>query len=364
MKLRTIRIGPWPFDAKMAFTIRDDDVSYFTDPDLLEYVFRDAWDMGYQTSLAVIPMHKGIDDPNVPAKFRGTGRLFDLRENRRLVQYMRQASRKNRIDVVQHGCTHEDIMQKAEFFINDERELRRRLREGRSVLEDILGRPVSVFSAPHDMISKQAWKVLAEEGMTICRTFGLYSLLRNTPLNWSTLKTLAKIWSRHPHPLKRPLPLGMIDYGETIEIQTSWVHAIDIWSDKQRFQRVLGLIMNHHGIFNLVTHHWQYAGTERERLRDALYALLSFVDAHAVWKTTLTEAARWVRARRMVRTWFSDAKLLVASSETMRGLTLTVSGARVPDQEGVKLTRKGNETVVMVDRSEANVPVQIWLESI
>ncbi len=345
----------------MAFTIQDDDASYFTDPRLLEWIYRRPWNMGFRTSIAAIPMHKAIDDPNVAANYRGTGRLFDLRDNKPLIEYLRKNCEIGAVDIIQHGYTHEEVSGKPEFFIDDERDIRRRLNEGKRLLDATFGQPVTVFSPPHGMISRKAWRVLAEEGMAVCRTFGPYTLFRNTPLNWNTLSTIARICFSHPHPLKTPVPQGMIDYGDALEIQVSWLHAVDIPPDTQRFQEVFRAVMNHHGIFNLLTHHWQYDGPEKETMRDTLYDMLASAESHNIWKTSLSEAARWIRTRRMIKAHITRKNLFMASPSTFPGATVFVRGCSVLEQKGVSLTRTGNETMIVADRIEGNTPLVLQL---
>jgi len=293
----------WPEDYQLAFTIRDDDISYFTTPQQIDQIYKEAWRNGFKVTLATIPKHKATEDRSVPSQFRGSLQLHDLRDNVDLIEYLGNALQSGLIDIVQHGFTHEDISGNPEFYINDGSELRMRLKEGKRILEESLKKKVNVFSAPHGMVSKEAWKILREEGLTICRTYGLYTLLKNTPITMSNLKTLIKIGLRHPHILKRPIPPGIVKFPGMIELQSSWVHASDLPYDLREFKATFNQALEHGGLFNVITHHWDYFDESRKELvgnslLNPLYEILDYVDQYPVWKTTLPAVSEWIRSRK------------------------------------------------------------------
>jgi len=292
----------WPEDYQLAFTIRDDDISYFTTPQQIDQIYKEAWRNGFKITLATIPKHKATQDRSVPRQFRGGLQSHDLRDNMDLIKYLENALQSGLIDIVQHGFTHEDISGKPEFYINDSSELRMRLEEGRRILEDSFKKEVKVFSAPHGMISKEAWKILREEGFTICRTYGLYTLLKNTPITMSNLEALIKIGLRHPHILKRPMPTGIVKFLGMIELQSSWIHASDLPYDLNVFKATFNKALEHGGLFNVITHHWDYDESRKElvgnSLLNSLYEILDYVDRYPVWKTTLPAVSEWVRSRK------------------------------------------------------------------
>jgi len=299
--MRKIRLC-WPEDYQLAFTIRDDDVSYFTTPQQIDQIYKEAWQTGFKITLAAIPKHKATEDRSIPHQFRGDLGSHDLRDNMDLIKHLEKALQSGLIDVIQHGFTHEEISGKPEFYINDISELRMRLEEGNRILENSFKKKINVFSAPHGMISREAWKILREEGITICRTYGLYTLLKNTPITISNLKTLIKIGLQHPHILKRPIPTGIVKFPGMIEMQSSWVHASDLPYDLKVFKAKFAEALQHRGLFNLITHHWDYFDESRKELvgnslLNSLYEILDYVDQYPVWKTTLPAVSEWIKSR-------------------------------------------------------------------
>ena len=72
----------------MKFAIRDDDTSYFTQPEQLEQVYHDVWDR-VPIGLAVVPHAAGFADKAIPDKYWDAGRAVPLEENPAIVQALR-----------------------------------------------------------------------------------------------------------------------------------------------------------------------------------------------------------------------------------------------------------------------------------
>ena len=93
----------------MKVALRDDDTSYFTDPDRLEAVYHDVWDR-----LPVCARRRaargGVRDKAIPEKYWQADRAFPLEENPALVGAAARAGRRHgRVTIAQHGFTHEDF---------------------------------------------------------------------------------------------------------------------------------------------------------------------------------------------------------------------------------------------------------------
>lgn len=89
------------------FAIRDDDLSYWTQPDVIEDLYGKIFQMGGKVSFAVIP-HA------VQAQRRGLSDQFFMRRNsekavgrnKPLVEYMRNLIEKNHAEIMLHGYDH------------------------------------------------------------------------------------------------------------------------------------------------------------------------------------------------------------------------------------------------------------------
>jgi predicted deacetylase len=165
----------WPNNADCAFAIRDDDVSYFTNPKQLEIIYRDAWKMGFKTSFAVIPNIRATNNLNVPPLLRSNLKYYSIRENEELVSYLKLHIANERVDILQHGFCHTenphlptlridlnkgelvsdersniDLKMFSEFYGLDENECCRRVIEGKRLLEETFNINVRGFVPPQE----------------------------------------------------------------------------------------------------------------------------------------------------------------------------------------------------------------------
>ena len=76
-------IGP---NGKVPILIRDDDINYFTKPEMLESIYSNAWTEGFKVSLSTIPLQKGLDDLGVPPLYRQSGLLYSIADNHLLLK--------------------------------------------------------------------------------------------------------------------------------------------------------------------------------------------------------------------------------------------------------------------------------------
>jgi len=249
----------WPDMAKVAFIIRDDDISFFTSPQMLEKLYRPLWQRGFKATLAVIPKHKAIDDLNVPPPFRGSDTYHPIDLNTDLVHYLANQLREGYIAIAQHGFSHEKVDGLPEFGISDRGELARRLSEGIRVLNNALRTEVKAFIPPWEKLSQPALKVIRK----------------------------ASMWTFKPS--YKHYPSKYLDDPE---------------AQLKRFKTKFIDSYRRGGCFILVHHYWEYfSDWEKEITREALYRYLqealAFIDTHPnVWKTTLTGVVEWLVSNR------------------------------------------------------------------
>ena len=249
----------WPDGAKIAFIIRDDDISFFTSPTMLEKVYRPLWQRGFKTTLAVIPKHKAIDDPNIPPPFRGSDTYHSVDLNTDLLQYLANQLREAYIAIAQHGFSHEKVNGLPEFGISDRGELARRLSEGIRILNNALQTEVKAFVPPWEELSQLALEVIRK----------------------------ADMWAFKPS--YKHYPSKYLDDPE---------------AQLKRFKTKFLDSYRRGGCFILVHHYWEYfSDWEKEITGGALYRhlqeALTFIDTHPnVWKTTLTDVVEWLVSNR------------------------------------------------------------------
>ena len=171
----------------MKFALRDDDTSYFTEPERLEAVYHDVWDR-VPVALAVIPNAAGYRDKAIPTKYWDAKRAFPLEENPALVGRLRQLVAEGRVTIAQHGYTHEDFPDGPEF--QAAADVEDRVRQGRADLERVFDRRVHVFVPPHNALSKRGLAAVRAAGLNL---LGSFIYFRPSLRPWD-LQTAANWW--------------------------------------------------------------------------------------------------------------------------------------------------------------------------
>lgn len=295
----------WPFKKKVAFAIRDDDVSYFTQPWMIDRLYEKAWQLGFKVSLAVIP---NIKSPRSNARFQAQGKkFFSISKNRDLVNYLREKIRNNQVDIVQHGYTHKNINGKPEFANNDFELINDMLKRGNKILRETFKLDVRVFTAPHDRISRAAWKSIVRNNMYLCRKFTLGRFLTTAPIYSLNLCKLVKNLIRQPNPFEL-LPNSLIDLSDTLVVQWDPLFSSDMnpevqfkIAEQQFFER-----LDEGSAFVTLHHHWDYFfNSESKLMKQGLLTgfnrFLTMVSSmNGVWKTTLSGLCTWITKNSLI----------------------------------------------------------------
>jgi len=148
--------------------LRDDDTSYFTDPERLHTVYHDVWDR-VPVCLAVVPHAMGFADQAIPERYWQAHRAFPLEENPAIVAALKELVSAGRVTIAQHGFTHEDFPDGHEFQAASD--LESRLARGQAYLEQVIGTRVRVFVPPHNALSKKGLHAVSSAGLNLLGTF-------------------------------------------------------------------------------------------------------------------------------------------------------------------------------------------------
>ena len=171
----------------MKVALRDDDTSYFTDPERLERVYHDVWDR-LPVCLAVVPHAMGFADKAIPEKYWQANRSYPLEENPQVVAALRELSSAGRVTIAQHGFTHEDFPDGHEFQAAPD--IESRLARGQSYLEHLLGTKIRIFVPPHNALSKRGLRAVSSAGLNL---LGSFLSFRPSMRPWEP-RTLANWW--------------------------------------------------------------------------------------------------------------------------------------------------------------------------
>jgi predicted deacetylase len=172
--------------------IRDDDISYFTPPNILEDIYGEILDDN-KISFSVIPnIYASIDlnktggyyknkkldyDPLIDPEYRGKKEYYNVENNYKLIEFLN----KKNINVLQHGYAHERINNIPEFSINNRDIIYERAIKGKNILKKIIKKDIDIFIPPWNSVSKEAFKALNDEYKGIVAAT-MYPLTQNIDL--------------------------------------------------------------------------------------------------------------------------------------------------------------------------------------
>lgn len=248
----------------MKVAIRDDDTSFFTDPERLDAVYGDVWDR-VPVCLAVVPHAMGFADRAIPERYWQAHRPFPLEENAPLVARLRALLADRRVTIAQHGFTHEDFADGHEFQAAPD--LESRLVRGQAYLEQVLGTRIRIFVPPHNALSKRGLQAVSAAGLNLLGSFlsfrpSLRPWELRTPVNWWRVRAYRSATSRvksdrmiYPHVLRyaRHAEFGChgLIPGTTLD---------ELVSGFEEARRS-------HGHFCVATHYWEIDDGMKDVLR-------------------------------------------------------------------------------------------------
>jgi hypothetical protein len=232
---------------RMYFCIRDDDTSFFTSPEELDRLYGELTELG-PVSLAVVPFHRAGRSKGVPAKFRGRWSVHPLHDNQELVDYLRAGVAAGRFEIMLHGYYHDEPDGRQEFEHGTD--LVRRVAEGRSYLETLLGATIRVFVPPRNAIGRQGLSAIAAAGLHLGGTAGFRR-------GWSLVsrKTWPVWWQLRK--FRRTGGLGVpwvLDLGDHREIAGN---AITPVAHMRRNHAAFDCALAMNGVFCAATHYWE-----------------------------------------------------------------------------------------------------------
>jgi hypothetical protein len=146
--------------------IKDDDVSYFTSPEILGVLYGDLLEH-YYINFSVVPnvfagtklvqtnayyKNEGLlFDPLIPPKYAGRDEHFDINLNDELIRFL---NGKN-IEVLQHGYAHEKINGRSECMVSDRETAHIQAVSGKRMLEEKIRNYNGYFIPPWNAISRE-----------------------------------------------------------------------------------------------------------------------------------------------------------------------------------------------------------------
>lgn len=231
----------------MKFAIRDDDTSYFTKPEDLERAY--SFMKKGCVSLSVVPFSVPIHRDDVFPYGKGHEYVqYSIEKNSEIVSYINDGVANKRFDILMHGYSHEYRLiggkWVAEMLWKNEDELYKEISYGKTVLEELFHRNITVFVAPNNHINEKGIRVIEKCGMDYSGIIQHF----DRKINLLYLTNYLKRWGIRtiegiPYP-------GVLDYGKHCEL-----NAIDMGSF-QRVKKIYTYCKKNDLPFVFYTHYW------------------------------------------------------------------------------------------------------------
>ncbi|MDD5644140.1 MAG: DUF2334 domain-containing protein [bacterium] len=263
----------------MNFAIRDDDVSYWTNPSDLESVYSGIWEKGFVVSFSVIPFAVKAVFSGEKDKFYQEENEKPIGENKELVKYLKDKISEGAASITLHGYSHQykfsagrryplfyptlENLKKhlngtgrgkmtcyGEYKWKPYEQLRSETMKGEKYLEDIFGKKISVFVPPGNAISGDGLRPVSECGLNLSGTMRIIKF--NREIDFYSLKnwTLKLFWRLLYH---RVYPYVM-NYGDHRELC-----AYDLINRKtiDELKSEFLFCFKKNAPFVLAVHHWE-----------------------------------------------------------------------------------------------------------
>lgn len=311
-----VRVWNWPNAHRCAFVIRDDDTSAFTEPQMLENVYANAWTNKFIVSMCLIPYIKARNNMDIPPSARDQRSYRRLDENGELMTYLIRKIKKRQIDIVQHGLTHEKIDSNPEFQALDYQRAKDRLLKGGKLIKAALNVQPRVFVAPWERISKTATSAIVDCG-------------------YSYNSLVSPGHTKAPSKMPNPIPYNLS--GNSLFIPRSLSLFSRFYRIDKNIKRIKDQILHCYklgGCAVLVAHHWEFYHDWADldsRLVKAFNTILNFVEKLNVWKTSLGCIAEW---------WLRKEKLSINLHRSKKEILAEITSPNAGIPEGLTLQLK------------------------
>lgn len=384
-----IRIHPLPYAADIAFAVRDDDLSYFTPPEKLEKIYRNAWDKGFKVSFATVPMHKGTNNPNVPPEYRNNSKYYPINQNEELVEYLKAKISEGKVDIMQHGFCHTEnsnlpvlkfdlekgnlsnydgqkivLAKYSEFYMANGKDIHHKIEKGKNILEDTFGVPIKVFVAPQELLTKPLWEALWKNNLNYCGGIGM-KIITQTPINRINFYSLLKAATKKILKVN-PESIGddIVQITDIITVPATYRHYWNKFRDDElaeywfnNFKMVFENRRRQKSYFILLTHYWEYFYDWEEEIsqvqqHEYLDKIFKYVnDNSKVWKCTISELGDWIMARNSIVIKEKRGEIKIFSPYNISGLSISLKNVESVDiDEGnIEIMKKNDERFIILD---------------
>lgn len=241
--------------------IRDDDICFFTKPEMLEIIYQPLLDMRKSVALSVVPAIGGgqpagvlngqfwkqfqLDySPCLPPGQRTEARLFPLTSDCEIVRYL---CGRPEFEIVQHGYNHLILDGVREGLLTDKRLIIDKVETSRTIMQECFGRTSDFFVAPWDQVSVETLTILKQ----YFKGISLYRLGQRHVSWYRKIQVAARRFldDRDRVPYFRDGDFLLMEYPGPI---------LSMFNDYRTMKEKVVDFLLKHDILILVNHNWEY----------------------------------------------------------------------------------------------------------
>jgi len=263
------------FCKRLIMLIRDDDISYFTTPQVLENVWG-KWYGKVNILFAVTPFMVEMEEFNIKNREFSSHQLgkkeFDISKNTELIEYIKMLLSKGYIEIGLHGYNHRYIVNNnnliAEYDVDDESLLYDKSLKAKAYLERLFHTKIDTFIPPDNAVSRSAMKVLSKSGFN--------KILRAFPIKYIDTKfsfNFIYFWlKRVIFKYKYNLVYSKSYFNGYLYEEASYLYkgqSLEILINDYK------IFKKHNLPFTIATHYWELDGSMKENLDNFLESIIN-----------------------------------------------------------------------------------------
>ncbi|MFY4858281.1 DUF2334 domain-containing protein [Aliarcobacter butzleri] len=164
----------------MQFIIRDDDLSYFTDIEEIDSLYKDIWNT-FPITFATVPYQVGTALVGfLPLKHWHDTQAYPLGKNIKLIQYINEKISENKVDIALHGINHTYRVKNHTIYpelVDKIDDFEEKLIEAKKYLESLFAIDINTFVPPSNTMSVDIANILIKNNFNL---LNLPGVKRNT----------------------------------------------------------------------------------------------------------------------------------------------------------------------------------------
>ncbi len=389
---KLIKISHWPQGHNYAFSIRDDDLSYFTRPEQLDQIYSEAWKNKFIVSFATIPNHKASDTLNVPPSYRNKHTFHSINNNISLIEYI--IDKNKLVDILQHGYSHIDKENKLSPFLNyDKKQLvtlqdksvpfmhdseffnlnyiktEDKISKGKQILEDAFKKSITVLVTPQEYISRNIFKAAYLNNMSICGGINKKSLLKIpfTQLKYNNL--IMVLYNYFISRANKNIIYDLSNIAKNTLLLTTYRHYWNKYTERAdsnyNYNKAIQIIKEKEsigGYFIMLNHYWEYYYDWEKDITNSLLheyfnKILYFVNKNTnAWKCSISELSSWISLRQNIKISIKKNEITIDSPNKIKGLCLEhPPGYELSISEKEVIKCRSNKSIFNIDKGTTHV---------